>query len=55
LDLKVDGVTNVIEKGFETGVAVSFGSLFGSFGESGEKRKNLIRADGFQFSFTKFF
>jgi hypothetical protein len=37
LDLKIDGVADVIEKGFETGVAVAFGGLFGSLGESGQK------------------
>jgi hypothetical protein len=37
LDLKIDGVADVIEKGFETGVAVSFGGLFGSLGESCQK------------------
>jgi hypothetical protein len=37
LDLKIDGVADVIEKGFETGVAVALGGLFGSFGESGQK------------------
>jgi hypothetical protein len=35
LNLKIDGVADVIEKGFETGVTVSFGGLFVSFGESG--------------------
>jgi hypothetical protein len=35
LDLKIDGVADVIEKGFETGVSVSFGGLFVSFGKSG--------------------
>jgi hypothetical protein len=30
LDLKIDGVADVIEKAFETGVSVSFGSLFPS-------------------------
>jgi hypothetical protein len=55
LDLKIDGVANVIEKGFETGIAVALGSLFGAFGESGQKRKDLIWGDGFQFPVTKFF
>jgi hypothetical protein len=31
-DLKIDGVADIIEKGFEAGVAVSFGGLFGSLG-----------------------
>ena len=53
-DLKVDGVANVIEKGFEAGVAVTLGGLIIAFGESGQKGKNLIWGDGFQLSFTKF-
>jgi len=54
LDLKINSVADVIEKGFETGIAVSFGGLFGSFGEPGQKGKNLIRGDGFQSPVTKF-
>jgi len=53
-DLKVDGVTNVIEKGFKAGVAIALGGLIVAFGESGQKGKNLIRGDGFQISFAKF-
>jgi hypothetical protein len=30
LDLKIDSVADVIEKSFETGIAVFFGGLFGS-------------------------
>ena len=37
MDLIVDGISDVIEKGFKTGVAVSFGGLFGSLCESGQK------------------
>jgi hypothetical protein len=44
----------VIEKGFETGVAISFGGLFVSFGEPGQKGQDLIWGDGFQFSVMKF-
>ena len=54
MDFKIDGVADVIEKGFETGVSVSSGSLFVSFGEAGQKGQNFIRSDGFQFSVTKF-
>jgi hypothetical protein len=54
LDIKVDCVADVIEKGFETGVAVSFGGLFGSLGDSCQKGQDFIRGDGFQFSITKF-
>ncbi len=32
LDLKIDSISDVIEKGFETGVAVAFGGFFGSLG-----------------------
>ena len=32
-DLKIYGVADAIEKGFETGVAVTLGGLFGSLGE----------------------
>ena len=54
LDPKIDSIADVIEKGFEAGVAVSFGGLFGLLGEPGKKGQNLIRGDGFQFSITKF-
>jgi hypothetical protein len=54
LDLKIDGVADVIEKGLETGIAVSFGGLFGSFGEPGQKGQDFIRGDGFHFPVTKF-
>jgi hypothetical protein len=54
LDLKINGVTNVIEKGFEAGVTIALGGLIVAFGEPGQKGKNLIRGDGFQISFTKF-
>jgi hypothetical protein len=45
LNLKINGVTDVIEKGFEAGVAVSFGGLFVSFGEPCQKRQNFIRSN----------
>jgi hypothetical protein len=53
-DLKINGVSNIVEKGFKAGIAISFGCSFDSFGEPGQKGKNLIRGDGFQISFTKF-
>jgi hypothetical protein len=37
LNLKVDGVANVIEKGFEAGVTVALGGLIVAFGEPGQK------------------
>jgi len=54
LDLKIDCVEDIIEKGLETGIAVSFGGLFCTFCESGQKRQDLIRGDGLQVSITKF-
>jgi hypothetical protein len=35
-------------------VAISFGGLFVSFGEPGQKGQDLIWGDGFQFSVMKF-
>jgi len=32
LDLKIDGISNVIEKGFEAGIAVALGGLIIAFG-----------------------
>jgi hypothetical protein len=37
LELKIDGISDVIEKGFEAGIAVSFSGLFGPLGEPGQK------------------
>jgi len=54
LDLKIDGISNVIEKGFQARIAVAFGGLFGAFGEPGQKRQNLIRDYRLQFPVTKF-
>jgi hypothetical protein len=34
-DLKVDSVANVVEKGFEAGVAIALGGLIVAFGEPG--------------------
>jgi hypothetical protein len=47
LDLKIDGVANVIEKGLEAGIAVAFGGLFGAFCKLGQKGQDLIGDDGF--------
>jgi len=54
LDFKIDGIANVIEKGFEARIAVVFGGLFGTFGEPGQKRQDLIRSDGLQVLVAKF-
>jgi hypothetical protein len=35
LEFKIDCVTDVIEKGFEAGVTVTFGGLIVAFGEPG--------------------
>ena len=45
--LKINSVANVIEKGLETGIAVSFGGLFVSFGEPGQKGQDFIWGGGF--------
>jgi hypothetical protein len=37
LEVRIDGIFEVIEKGFEAGITVSFGGLFGSISELGEK------------------
>ena len=47
LDLKINSVADVIEKGLETGIAISFGGLFGSFGEPGQKGQDFIWGDRF--------
>jgi len=54
LDLKIDAVADVIEKGFETGVAVAFCGLLVSFSEPGQKGQDFIWCDGYQFSVAKF-
>lgn len=54
LDLKINCVANVFEKGFETGVAVAFGGLPVSSSEPGQKGENFIWGDVFQFSVAKF-
>ena len=54
MEVGIDRVFDVIEKGFEAGVAVPFSGLIVAFGEPGQKGKNLIRGDGFQISITKF-
>ena len=35
LDLKIESISNVIEKSFETGVAIAFGGFFGCLGKPG--------------------
>jgi hypothetical protein len=37
LKLKIDGISDIIEKGLEAGIAIAFSGLFGSFGEPGQK------------------
>jgi len=36
-DVGIDGIYDEIEKGFEAGVAIAFGGLFGSVSEFGQK------------------
>jgi len=54
LDLKINGISDVIEKGFEARVTIAFSGLLGSFSEPGQKGQDFIRGDGFQFPVTKF-
>ncbi|MGD8659105.1 MAG: hypothetical protein PVH37_04190 [Desulfobacterales bacterium] len=46
LEVGINRIFNVIEKGFEAGITVAFGGLFGSVSELGQKGKDLIRSDG---------
>ena len=54
MDLVIDGVANIIKKGFKAGITVAFGGLFGSLCELGEEGQDLIRGDAFEFIFTEF-
>ena len=51
---EINGIFDIIEKGFWTGVAVALGGLFGTFGYFGQKGEDLIRADAVKFPLTKF-
>jgi hypothetical protein len=46
LKVGINRVFDVIEKGFEAGITVALGGLFGSVSEFGQKGKDLIRSDG---------
>jgi len=46
LQVGINRVFDVIEKGFEAGITVAFGGLFGSVSELGQKGKDLIWRDG---------
>jgi hypothetical protein len=37
LEIKIDGISDVIEKGFEAGIAIAFSGLLGPLGEPGQK------------------
>ncbi len=54
LEVRISGIFDVIEKGFEAGITVSFGGLFGSVSELGQKRKNLVWGEGIHLSISKF-
>jgi hypothetical protein len=54
LDLVIDGVANIIKKGFKAGITVAFGGLFGSLCELGQEGQDLIRSDTFEFIVTEF-
>jgi len=53
LNVKIDGVANVIEKGLDAGITVALGGLLGTLGELDQKGQNLIRSDGFYLPTTK--
>ncbi len=53
MNVKIDGVADVIEKGFDAGITVALGGLLGALGELDQKGQNLIRSDGFYFQTTK--
>jgi len=55
LDLEINSVADVVEKGFKARIAISFGGLFGALGYAGQKGQDFIWGDGFQISVTKFF
>ena len=42
------------QKGFEAGITIAFGGLFGSVSEFGQKGKDLIWGEGIHLSITKF-
>ena len=44
----------MIEKGFEVGIAESFGCLLSVCRKFSQESKDLVRRYGFYFSFTKF-
>ncbi len=35
VDFEINGVSDIIEKGFEAGITITFGGLFGALGEPG--------------------
>jgi hypothetical protein len=54
LDVGIDGIIDVIEEGFETGITIALGGLFGSVSDLGQKGKDLIWGDRIYFPVTKF-
>ena len=46
MEVGIDRVFDVIKEGFEAGITIAFGGLFGSVSELGQKGKDLIRSDG---------
>ncbi len=54
MNVKIDGVADVIEKGLDAGITVALGGLLGALGELDQKVQNLIRSDGIKFPITKF-
>ena len=54
MEVRISGIFDEIEKGFDAGITVSFGGLFGSVSELGQKQKNLVWGEGIHLSITKF-
>jgi hypothetical protein len=54
LGVGIGRILDEIEKGFEAGITIAFGGLFGSVSEFGQKGKDLIWGEGIHLSITKF-
>ena len=53
-DVGIDGIYDEIEEGFEAGITIAFGRLFGSVSEFGQKRKDFLWGDGIHPFVSKF-
>jgi hypothetical protein len=54
LEVGIDRVFEVIEKGFEAGIPIAFCGWFVSIGDFSQKGKNFIRGDGIHFPVNEF-